>query len=299
MTRARPAGNTAAVIPQPAGIAMAGHAYCATHCMPHPKRALRDEVHVWLVEPVAWRRAFGDDGLILSAEERIAADTFTLGTLRERYMTAHGAVRRLLSLYVDMSPVSWVLRRGTRGKPFIAGNSDLRFSLSYGDDLIAIAIARNVELGIDIISTHRRVDVMQIAEYVFAQEEIADLRAVGADLARDRFFDFWALKEAYAKATGAGFWENPNRYAFSFPRQDVIAFRHDSNEDDRPWQFVLGCAPRDHRLAVAVRSREGQSRKIIARMAPSGEVAALAADRAYGDGKHGVGDSIPSVAKLP
>lgn len=250
------------------------------------KCALRDEVHVWLVEPVPWRRAFGDDELILSAEERTAADTFALGALRERYMIAHSAVRRLLSLYVDNSPGSWVFRREMRGKPFIASNSDLRFSLSYGDDLIAIAIARNVELGIDIVSTHRRVDAMQIAEYMFAQEEIADLRAMGADLARDRFFDFWALKEAYAKATGAGLWEKPNRYAFSFPRQDAIAFRHDSSENAGPWQFVLGCAPRDHRLAVAVRSQERQSRKIIVRMAPSGEVAARAVDRVYGDGAH-------------
>lgn len=247
--------------------------------MPDPKRALQDEVHVWLVQPASWRHAFDQDGLILSADERAAADEFTLEHLRERYTIAHCAVRRLLSLYADTPPGSWVFRRGKRGRPRIAGDSRLRFSLSYGDDLIAIAITRDVGLGIDIVSTRRRVDAMQIAEHAFAPNEIAELRSMGAESARGRFFDYWALKEAYAKATGAGFWEKPRRYAFSFPGQSAIAFRHDGNEDRGQWQFMLALAPRDHRLAVAVRTGAGRPRNIVSRIAPGGESIALRADR--------------------
>lgn len=249
--------------------------------MPEAKRALLGEVHIWLVQPASWRHAFDRDGPILSREERATADEFTLDHLRERYAIAHCAVRRLLSLYANRPPGTWVFRRGKRGQPRIAGDSDLRYSLSYGDDLIAIAITRDAGLGIDIVSTRRRIDAMQIAEHAFAPNEIAELRSMGAESARNRFFDYWALKEAYAKATGAGFWEKPRRYAFSFPRQSTIAFQHDGNEDSGPWQFMLASAPRDHRLAVALRTGAGRPRNIVSRIAPGGESIALRADRSF------------------
>lgn len=290
MRRASMAARRSAAIPEAAGATVASRAPCRTNGLPGPKRALRNEVHVWLVEPAAWRRAFGDDALILSTDERSAADAFTLTPLRQRYMIAHCALRRLLSLYADAAPESWVFHRSLRGRPCIDGDSGLRFSLSYGDDLIAIAIARDAAPGIDIVSTRRRVDVMPVAEYAFAPTEIAQLRLMGADPARNRFFDYWALKEAYAKATGAGFWDKPNRYAFSFPRPGAIAFRHDASEDPGPWQFVLARAPREHRLAVAVRIGAGRARKIVARMAPGGEVAAVAVERALPDRESFAGD---------
>lgn len=246
--------------------------------MPDRQRALQDEVHVWLVQPASWRHAFDQDGLILSTNERAAADEFAPGHLRERYRVAHCAVRRLLSLYADTPPESWVFHRGKRGRPRIASDSDLRFSISYGDDLIAIAITRDVGLGIDIVSTRRRVDAMQIAEHAFAPNEIAELRSMGAESARERFLNYWALKEAYAKATGAGFWDKPRRYAFSFPSEGAIAFQHAGNEDSGQWQFMLASAPRDHRLAVAVRTGFGRPRNIVARIAPGGESIALGAD---------------------
>ena len=249
--------------------------------IPHLRTALRDEVHVWLVQPASWRHAFEQDGLILSMDERAAAAAYTLVRLRERYRVAHCAVRRLLSLYDDRSPESWVFRRSKRGRPGIAGDSDLRFSLSYGDDLIAVAIARDVELGIDIVSTRRGVDALQIAEHAFAPDEIAELRSMRVESARERFFDYWALKEAYAKATGAGFWKEPRHYAFSFPRQGAIAFRHDGDEDGGQWQFVLAGAPEDHRLALATRTGAGRPRDIVARIAPGCEVIALAAERVF------------------
>lgn len=249
--------------------------------MLEPKRALQGEVHIWLVQPASWRYAFGQDGLILSADERAAADEFTLEHLRDRYTIGHCAVRRLLSLYADTLPGSWVFLRGKRGRPRIAGNSELRFSLSYGDDLIAIAITRDVGLGIDIVSTRRRVDAMQVAEHAFAPNELAELRSMGAESARDRFFEYWALKEAYAKATGAGFWDKPRRYAFSFPSEGAIAFRHDGNEDSGQWQFLLASGPRNHRLAVAVRTGAGRARNIVSRSAPGGESIALRADRSF------------------
>jgi len=185
------------------------------------------------------------------------------------------------SLYADTAPAAWVFRRGKRGRPCIEGDSDLRFSISYGDDLVAVAIARSVEIGVDIVSTRSQVDGMQIAQHAFAAGEIAELRAMGAESARDRCFDYWALKEAYAKATGAGFWENPRRYAFSFARQGAIAFLPDLNEDAEHWQFVLSAAPNSHRLALALRTAGARPRIVVAGFAPGGELAALAVEREF------------------
>lgn len=249
--------------------------------MPDPLGTLQGEVHVWLIHPASWHDAFKQAGLVLSADERATADEFADEQLRNRYLAAHCAVRRLLSLYADTAPESWVFCRGKRGRPRIAGDSDLRFSLSYGDDLIAVAITREVELGIDIVSTRRRVDVMQIAEHAFAPTEVAVLRSMGAASARDRFFDCWALKEAYAKAVGTGFWEDPRRYAFSFPLQGTLAFQPGGNEAGEQWQFMLASTPRDHRLALAVRSGSTRPRKIVARIAPGGDAIAFVVDRTF------------------
>ena len=241
---------------------------------------LDQEVHVWLVFEERWSGAIDRDGFVLSADEMATANAFPNEALRTRYRIAHCALRKVLSSYDDTPPQAWVFRRGRWGRPeLMDGDTGLRFSVSYGDGMTAIAVACDAEVGVDIVSTRRNVDVFGIAEHAFAPSELADLRSIESGAARQRFFDYWALKEAYAKALGTGFWKNPRDFAFSFPAHGEIGFRDRVRRRKTKWQFLLALAPLDHRLAVGARTR--RPRRIVAKVAASGEPCRLTVTRQY------------------
>lgn len=238
-------------------------------------RALAREIHVWLVDVDRWAAQHGSGDALLSAEESEAAGSFRAAPLRERYVVAHGALRVLLSRYARTAPQAWKFRRTRYGRPEIAGRSRLRFSLSYGHGLVALAFTRQADLGVDIAWTGRRVDARRIAERAFAPGELADLRSLRADAARARFFDYWTLKEAYAKAIGRGFWASPRGYAFALAGGPGIGFRPPEPEDVSQWQFALATVAGGHRLALAARTGARAPRRVVAFSAPGERPATL------------------------
>jgi phosphopantetheinyl transferase len=98
---------------------------------------------------------------------------------------AHGALRGVLSRYLDGSPAAIELRLGERGKPMLADpDAALHFNLSHSGELVLIAVCRDREVGIDVQRTRKR-------------------------RGRERppgFYAEWTRREAIAKCHGGGLW---------------------------------------------------------------------------------------------
>jgi 4'-phosphopantetheinyl transferase len=96
-------------------------------------------------------------------------------------------------------------RRGAFGKPELVPADDeprLRFNLTHTDGLVACAISRDHDVGLDAEALDRRIDYAAIARDHFAVSEQAALQR--APDKAETFMAFWTLKEAVAKSVGIG-----------------------------------------------------------------------------------------------
>ena len=117
-------------------------------------------------------------------------------------------VRELLARYVGVAPHQLVFGANDHGRPFLAdlpagATGHLSFNLTHTDGLIALAVARNAEIGIDAEHLGRHY-APTLAASVFASDEVEALQALAATQQHLRFVELWTLKESYMKARGLG-----------------------------------------------------------------------------------------------
>lgn len=143
----------------------------------------------------------------LSVDESGAARRFRFDRDRRRYVAARGKLRVLLARHLDLEPRSVRLVYGPHGKPALApdlAGSGLRFNLSHSEELALCAVARGLEVGIDLERVQHLADLDELAAQFFAPGECASLNRLPAPLRREAFFRCWTRKEAYLKGLGDG-----------------------------------------------------------------------------------------------
>jgi 4'-phosphopantetheinyl transferase len=144
---------------------------------------------------------------VLSDAERAQADRFHFDSDRQRYILAHGVLRTILGNYLQTSPEDLRFDLNDFGKPSLAGGTAARhvqFNLSHSGDLVLVAVALDRAIGVDVELIRPELTGEDVARHYFSSREVADLRAVPAELRPYAFFTCWTRKEAYIKATGMG-----------------------------------------------------------------------------------------------
>jgi len=165
------------------------------------------DVQVWLAEVPGCAAEIAVDVLLLNEPERQRAERFLVTAARNEFVFGRALLRRLLGACLDVDPAGVAIDYGERGKPRLAGGAasiDLHFNLAHSHSLVAIALARGREVGVDIEWMDPALDWSLIAERVFSASELGGMRCLPASLQRLAFFNGWTRKEAYLKATGEG-----------------------------------------------------------------------------------------------
>ncbi|ASC69573.1 4'-phosphopantetheinyl transferase HetI [Halomicronema hongdechloris C2206] len=161
-----------------------------------------------------WRRRSNANVSWLDAQERWRYERCRFPQHRHEYLVAHALLRSCLSRYGEQPPQDWRFSTNAYGRPEIQveqGAPPRRFNLSHTEGLVACAITRAAEVGIDVEHGGQPVragDLAAIAVANFAPVELAELARLTGIAWRHRFFDVWTLKEAYIKAQGLGGAEN-------------------------------------------------------------------------------------------
>ena len=162
--------------------------------------------------------ALGDDyaGLLssLDAQEIERYRGFSSEAAARQFLAGRALARAALSCYANVPPRLWSFAANEHGRPAIdepRAHRGLCFNLSHTSGAAVLAIGRVPEVGIDVETTDRPVDIEWIGRSVFTQSERGWLTAGGSGSERDRFFDLWTLKEAYIKARGRGFSLRPGQ----------------------------------------------------------------------------------------
>jgi 4'-phosphopantetheinyl transferase len=219
------------------------------------------EIHVWytlaakeLETDVAARYL-----ALLAPAERDRHDRFVQEKDRRQYLLGKVLVRTVLSLYLKREPEDWIFATNNLGKPVLANgpaDSSICFNLSHTDGLVVCAVARNIEVGIDVENISRKVN-LDLAQRYFAPVEVAYLDTMPKERLHAVFFLFWTLKEAYIKARGLGLTLPLDQFAFCLENLQApkVTFEPATGENPSDWRFYLPEVPsKDHQVAVAARS---------------------------------------------
>lgn len=167
----------------------------------------RAEVHVWLIDLSASPSDLAILRNHLSPDEIERAERFKFDRDRDRYIMAHGQLRRILGSYLRIPPADLTFSCNPHGKPEIVRTNaarDLRFNLSHSASAALIAVGEGRRIGVDLEYLDREVDCLELATRFFAPSEIEQLRAAPPESQRQAFFNCWTRKEAYVKAQGMG-----------------------------------------------------------------------------------------------
>lgn len=198
---------------------------------------------------------------LLAPDERARRDRYRFDRNKREYLLTRALVRTVLSRYADVSPAAWEFRANEYGRPEIAApeHAWIRFNLSNTEGLVAILVARDVEVGVDVEDVNRHGETVAIADRFFSPIEVAALRAQPEARQTARFFDYWTLKEAYIKARGMGLAIPLDQFSFLIDEGAPIRIAFDPRLADDPatWQFDQFALTNKHQTSAAVRRGAG------------------------------------------
>lgn len=140
---------------------------------------------------------------LLSPDETDRAARFRFRRDADRFVRAHGFLRRTLSASTGLGAGQLAFETESNGKPVLACRG-VHFNLSHSAGLATVAVSRGGPVGIDVEWIDRRVDIAALAETCFTPDERCVLDALSGDARAERFFAFWTAKEARMKLTGEG-----------------------------------------------------------------------------------------------
>ena len=193
---------------------------------------------------------------LLSASERERSQRFRVEGALLQHLVARALVRTTLSGYADVPEDAWEFEPNRYGRPYVSQPTafrDLYFNLSHTDGLVACAVSRSGDIGVDVENIRRDLDILALAPSVFAPPEVASVRQSPPAGRIDRFFSYWTLKEAYIKARGMGlslaldgFWFELSGAA---PR---VHFSERCPDESERWRFRQFTPTAQHKLALAV-----------------------------------------------
>jgi len=215
------------------------------------------EIHVWRVSLAQTESCLQSLQQTLSTDERTKADRFRFPKDRSQFIVSRGALRAILSRYLNIS--SHILRfdYNPYGKPSLIvaqGGNTLRFNLSHSRGIALIAITKNRDIGVDIEGINPNFSCLEIAEKFFSPLENSVLRSLPEHLQATAFFTCWTRKEAYIKAVGKGLSIPLNQFDVSLaPGEPAALLNVEGNpEEASKWSLIELFPSSDMVAAVAV-----------------------------------------------
>jgi 4'-phosphopantetheinyl transferase len=207
---------------------------------------------------------------VLSDDELAQYRRFHFAEDARDYAAAHALLRSMLSRDGSRAPREWQFEKTPEGKPFLrdADAGGVSFSLSHTRGMVACAVTRDADIGIDVERINRDVNAGGIAVRFFAPAETAALGRLAPELRAGRFFDLWTLKEALVKALGLGLSFPLDRVAFdvnALAAGPAIGFTGPADIPALQWQFELFTPAPAFRGAVAIRRRSGPPLQVTIR----------------------------------
>lgn len=195
----------------------------------------------------------------LQPEETARAETFKDMEARAAFLIGRGMARTMLAEVTGVAPADWRFSEGPHGRPEIASpDTPYRFNLAHSHGMVACAVARGRDIGVDVEFLDRPDASQDVASRVCSPDELEDVDSAPDEGRKERFLIYWTLKEAYLKARGLGISVHLADVAFTVKTgEPVFAPRGSLADADTRWMFRLAQPGPRHLMAVATDTRDG------------------------------------------
>jgi 4'-phosphopantetheinyl transferase len=142
----------------------------------------------------------------LRAEDRRRAAAFGSAAARAAFVVGRALRDDVLACWTGMKPADLRFRSGPRGKPRLApdGRLDVAFNVSHSHGVVAVAVARTSDLGLDVEALRNLRAAPRLARRFLAAAERDAVLARSGHARNRTFLTVWTRKEAWLKATGRG-----------------------------------------------------------------------------------------------
>ncbi|MGL4629736.1 MAG: 4'-phosphopantetheinyl transferase family protein [Leadbetterella sp.] len=128
---------------------------------------------------------------LLTSEEHIALQSIDPIHKKKEFVATRFLCQKICSdLHIQYSPIT----KYDTGKPYLS-LKNAYLSLSHSKNILALAISKSKEIGLDI--EYNNPKVLNIANRVFSESEVA---AIDGDIVKAT--QYWTIKEALYKAKG-------------------------------------------------------------------------------------------------
>ena len=231
-----------------------------------------NEIHLWSIDP---RKITDQDKLdslktLLSKTELEKVQRYRLAKGQHDALITRAFVRSVLALYTDLSAQDLRFAITEHGKPELCNSSlPIRFNLSHNNDLIICAVCLKHDIGCDVESLSRKINVDSIAKRYFSGDEYQALQRLPPTAQKIRFFEYWTLKEAFVKATGLGISQGLNTFSFQIAATEQTAFNdnitlafsaNSALQNNLDWYSCLSYLEQTHCIAICVSSGKSNKR---------------------------------------
>lgn len=214
---------------------------------PSPPLGMRS-VHVWRIR--LGSACTAAHWLLLSEAERTRANRFHQVAHQEKFVIAHGMLRRIVSQYLDQAPTSLEFALGPHGKPYVVCppgpcTDRLEFNLSHSGDFALVAVSRGSNVGVDVEQWRRDIEHLDLAEHFFSAMEVHALEQLAGvhDHVVAGFFSAWSRKEAYLKATGVGIARGLDHFDVELVPDQPARLLADARDPSAPERWTMTALP--------------------------------------------------------
>jgi len=205
---------------------------------------------------------------LLEPQELIKAARFRFDSDKLRYLIARAMARLVLSQYAGVAPENLRFTKNDYGRPEIANSSyckeKVRFNISYSKDIIVLAVAMNVDIGVDIEFVYENADFFLYTKGILSETELRYLTNMPSEARSLEFFKIWTLKEAYIKSRGLGLAIGLEKLSFLLSSEKIsLCVEEDIDKNADSWGFFnLEIIP-SYIISICVKKLVNRSSKIL------------------------------------
>ena len=218
------------------------------------------EAHVWMI---ALSDALVTDAHVLaclSGAERERLERQGATGAGQRFALSRLALRHILARYTGETPAAVELVVTARGKPDLAGDRRIHFSLSHADRLALVAVAR-CDVGVDVERVRHPRRLLRMARRVLHAETVALLTLLPGEKRRLAFLDAWTQRESHVKAVGGGIFATPDALPFHLAQPaDGTPYPYLARHEPEEWSVARFYPAPGARASVVVRGRIAEIR---------------------------------------
>jgi 4'-phosphopantetheinyl transferase len=193
------------------------------------------ELHVWMSRRPAGNRPPVASGL--TAAELKRCESLRFEEDQSRCCARRGLLRRVLARYLRMMPSDVRLQARPGGRLEFAEDvrSNLTFSVSSSKDVVLVAVAAGMEVGVDVEVVRDLPELPRLATHALGDIELGELQRVAPADATRWFLQRWTNKEAVLKGLGTGLRLDPRDVTVSLNSEDACIGRVLSTDSGSDW----------------------------------------------------------------